>query len=57
MKTLTINENQARNIYPDASDSLKAILEDSFGKDFFQTRMITDRVKTFEDALAISGLE
>lgn len=46
---VTISSNIARKIYPSAPDELKSSLEESFGKDFFNTN-IADRIKTFEDA-------
>lgn len=54
MQTLKIDEGKAFNLYPAASPEFKQMLEDIFGKEFF-TRKITDRVKTFEDILSISG--
>jgi hypothetical protein len=50
MKNLQIDEENARRLYPQANGEFKAILEDTFGKSFFN-RKITDRIKTFEDAL------
>jgi hypothetical protein len=49
MATLTVDDKTAREIYPTAAPALKAILEDSYPKDFFKGK-ITDRIKTFEDA-------
>ncbi len=54
MHTLKIDEDQARRLYPSANGEFKDILEKEFGKDFLNHK-ITDRVKTFEDILAISG--
>lgn len=51
MKTLQIDEKNARALYKEASKEFKATLEDTFGKDFFSGK-ITDRIKTFEDACA-----
>lgn len=51
MKTLQIDEKNARALYKGASKEFKATLEDTFGKDFFSSK-ITDRIKTFEDACA-----
>ena len=56
MKTLQIDEKNARALYKGASKEFKATLEDTFGKDFFFF-LITDRIKTFEDACAELGLE
>lgn len=54
MKTLQIDETKAKQFYKGATAEFKAVLEDSFGKIFFQDK-ITDRVKTFEDALLVVG--
>ncbi len=50
---LKIDEKKAREIYPGASKEVKEILEASAPKDFFSMK-ITDRVKTFEDVLALA---
>lgn len=49
MKTLQIDAEKAKNLYPSSSKEFKTMLEDSFGKEFFSQK-ITDRIKTFEDA-------
>lgn len=36
MKTLQIEENKAKDLYKTASPEFKAMLEDSFGKSFFE---------------------
>lgn len=52
MATLTIDEKQAKEIYPEAAPGLKTILENSFGgKKFFRSK-ITDRIKTVQDVFA-----
>lgn len=56
MKTLQISENKARELYKTGSTDFKTILEDSFGKEFFSTK-VTDRIKTYEDACRELGLE
>lgn len=56
MKTLQISENKARELYRTGSTDFKTILEDSFGKEFFSTK-ITDRIKSYEDACRELGLE
>lgn len=56
MQTLQIDKNNARKLYPSAAQEFKTMLEDSFGKDFFSQK-ITDRVKTFEDACEVLGLD
>lgn len=50
MKKLEIDENKAKELYKTASQELKIILEDTFGKEFFSEK-ITDRIKTWEDVV------
>ena len=54
MKTLQIEEKKALEIYKSASNEFKAILESTFGKEFFSQK-IPDRVKSYEDACALTG--
>lgn len=54
-KSLQIDENKAYNLYQTASPEFKQTLEDTFGKEFF-SRSITDRVKSYEDACAVLGI-
>ncbi|SFL09613.1 hypothetical protein SAMN05216357_112107 [Porphyromonadaceae bacterium KH3CP3RA] len=54
MKTLQIDEANARKLYKDATPEFKTTLEDTFGKEFFSDK-ITDRVKTYEDACRVLG--
>lgn len=54
-ETLTISKANALTAWGNASDKLKKVLENLFGKETFENIKITDRVKTFEDALAIVG--
>jgi hypothetical protein len=57
MQTLQIDKANARKLYPTSSLEFKQMLEDTFGKTFFQQR-ITDRIKTFQDACdAVGPLE
>ncbi len=56
MKALQIEATKAKQLYPSASTEFKAMLEDSFGKDFFSGK-ITDRVKTYADACVELGIE
>ena len=55
MQTLKIDANKAKQLYPNASAEFKAMLEDSFTKDFFSQK-ITDRVKTLDDACRVLGI-
>lgn len=54
MKTINITEANALKAYKEADKSGKKMLETLLGAAFFSQK-ITDRVKTFEDALAIVG--
>ena len=53
-KQLQIEDNKARSLYKDASPEFKAMLEDSFSKEFF-SQDITERVKSYEDACRETG--
>lgn len=55
MQTLQIDKNNARKLYPSASTEFRQMLVDTFGETFFSQK-ITDRVKTFEDACEVLGL-
>ena len=52
---ISIKRESVMNAYKRASKELKALLENMFGKDMFQPQDIKERVKTFEDAVAILG--
>lgn len=52
---ITINKENILNAYNQASGEQKALLENMFGKDMFQPQDIKERVKTFDDAVAILG--
>lgn len=54
MKTLQIEDKEARKLFPVASAEMKAILVSTFGAEFFSGK-ITDRIKTYEDACAETG--
>jgi len=54
MKQLQIDEQKARSRYKTASPEIKEILEDTFGKEFFNVS-VEDRVNSLEDALAETG--
>lgn len=55
-KSLQIDENKAYDLYKTASPEFKQMLEDSFGREFFN-RSITDRVKSYEDACSVLGID
>ena len=52
---VTISKENILNAYNQASGEHKALLENIFGKDMFQPQDIKERVKTFDDAVAILG--
>jgi hypothetical protein len=56
MQTIKLSESSAREIYPGASNEWKKLLDDSFGKNFFNQK-ITDRVRTFQDACVALGIK
>lgn len=53
---LQIKAAVARQLYKTAPPELKAILEESCGKEFFSGK-ITDRIKSYEDACCELGIE
>lgn len=55
MKTLQIDEKNAKGLYENASPEFQAMLEDTFGKNFF--KCIHDRIKSYEDACRELGLD
>lgn len=55
MKTLQIDEKKAKSLYENASQEFRAMLEDTFGKEFFKS--IQERVKSYEDACRELGLD
>ena len=52
---VTIQKENLLSAYKEASEAQKALLENLFGKETFQ--LITERVKTFDDAYKILGDE
>lgn len=56
MKTIQLEDDKAKELYKTASTEFKAMLEDSFGKDFFLAK-IQDRVRTIEDAYRELGVK
>ena len=51
MDTLNIDKEKAINAYQNGSEEQKKVLEQLFGKETFRPQMVTDRIKTFNDAL------
>lgn len=56
MKALQIDEQSALRLYPTASVEFKKMLEENFGKEFFE-RKITDTIKTYKDACLLLNLQ
>lgn len=56
MKTLKISESKALELYKTGSTELKTILEESFGKKFFNQK-ITDKIHTLEDIYNHLGID
>jgi hypothetical protein len=54
-KTLELTDKEALNIYPNAPQELKTILELNWGKPFF-SRKITDRINSYYDACSDQGI-
>lgn len=55
MDNITIKKENILNAYNQASGEQKSLLENMFGRELFQPKDIKERVKTFDDALAILG--
>lgn len=56
MKKLQIDEKQALNLYKSASPEFKQVLEDSFGKEYFN-QDITSRIQNLDDIFDYLGLD
>lgn len=54
-KQLEIDGKTAREIYKTSPQPMKVILEETFGKEFFSSKII-DRIKTIEDACHELGI-
>ena len=52
---ITIDKASVLEAYKHASEEHKKALEDLFGKDVFLPKDITDRIKTFQDAVSLLG--
>lgn len=55
MSNITIKKENVLNAYDKATSAQKELLENLFGKEMFQPKDITERVKTFEDAVKVLG--
>ena len=54
-KTTLIKKENVMKAYDKATSAQKELLENLFGREMFQPKDIKERVKTFEDAVAILG--
>ena len=54
-KITLINKENVMKAYDKATSAQKELLENLFGKEMFQPKDITERVKTFEDAVKVLG--
>lgn len=52
MKTLKLEEATAKRLYATADNEFKTVLEETFGKEFFIPKKITDKIRTFDDVLS-----
>ena len=52
---IKIKKENVLNAYDKATSAQKELLENLFGKEMFQPKDITERVKTFEDAVKVLG--
>ena len=52
---IIVQKNNILNIYENATIEQKLLLENIFGKDMVPQKDITEKVKTFKDAVAILG--
>ena len=50
-------QNELTAVYTQLNDEQKAVLNDIFGEDTFKPKDIRDRVKTFEDACTVLGID
>lgn len=55
METLNIEKEKAINAYQQGSEEQKKVPCQLFGKETFRPKMVTDRIKTFNDALKELG--
>lgn len=56
----SINQKQQKEltaVYTQLNDEQKSVLNDIFGEDTFKPKDIRDRVKTFEDACTVLGID
>lgn len=50
-------QNELTAVYTQLNDKQKAVLNDIFGEDTFKPKDIRERVKTFEDACTVLGID
>lgn len=56
MQTLQIDPAKAKKLFPSATKEFKEMLIDTFGEKHFIEK-ITDRIKTFDDACDVLGID
>ena len=56
MKTLKLSEEAALRLYPTAAPEFKQMLEENFGKEFFN-QDITDKIKDYDDICECLGVD
>lgn len=54
-ETLNIDKEKVIDAYKQGSEQQKKVLEKVFGVDILRSNIVMDRIKTFEDALAVLG--
>jgi len=56
MQTIKLSDANAKLMYPTALPEIQKMLEDSFGRDFFSTK-VEDKIKSFEDCCTENGVD
>lgn len=56
-KTLKLDENTAKRLYPTASNEFKELLEQNFTKEFFKPKPITEQIEDYQDVCDILGVD
>lgn len=55
MENLSVNKNKVIDAYKHGSEQQKKVLENVFGVDILRSNIVMDRIKTFEEAVAVLG--
>lgn len=56
-KTLKLDADTAKRLYPTASAEFKELLEQNFGKEFFKPVPIEERIEDYDDVCEILGVD